>query len=150
MKQENIIFIALIVAAAVVLGTTIGVANSYSTIKELKIEHKTPVKTQDKDSSDTENEKKADEAAKKTEAEAAKTIADTSSETGTANTLTSAEAREINRMLAQLGYEQKDITNSVRSYQTGNNIKATGQIDGSTLESIVREVTLKKAQALTQ
>lgn len=149
MKRENFIFIALILAAAVVLGTTFGIVQSFLVVRELKTEQKAPAKTQDKESSDTD-QKQTDEADKKTEDKAAVTVEDTSSGTGTANTLTSAEVGEINRMLAQLGYGQKDIADSIKSFQTGNNMQVTGKIDETTLESIVRETTLRKARALAQ
>lgn len=148
MKQENVIFLILVLAAAVVLGTTFGIINGYLT---LAVHQKSlPAIPSDdstfNDYTDPSNENKQSAHPQKEECQIASSKA---LHNGNQDIfLTPLEIREIQGMLAQMGYSHSNWSQSIRLFQEQNNINATGILDNSTLDSIINQITLKKAHAV--
>lgn len=61
---------------------------------------------------------------------------------------TLAEKEQIAQMLNELGMQEKDISaDSIKSFQNQNSLSPTGNLDTSTLNEIIRQLALVKAQA---
>lgn len=152
LKQENILFIVLLVAAAIVLGTTIGIINNMHYLvkhtAKTKTSQVTPVVHPDQPAA----AKNAPTAEKKPVEESPSVDAATRAENMEAaksnHILTPTEVSEIVSMLKELGYNDATLNASVRAFQHQNQITTNGTLDNETLEQIIQELTLKKARAL--
>ncbi|MGE5421819.1 MAG: peptidoglycan-binding domain-containing protein [Ignavibacteriales bacterium] len=151
MKQGNVLFIIIVVAAAMVLGTTFGIVNSY---KHIANAQKALVK---QSGSKTDQTKDTTEISEPTSTPTDKESSISSSEetkvssvddSGNFTVLSPTETRDIQHMLASLGHSDPQLKASVSSFQSANKIKATGVLDNTTLETVIQQFTLQKAQAI--
>ncbi|MGE5370908.1 MAG: peptidoglycan-binding domain-containing protein [Solirubrobacterales bacterium] len=173
MKQEHIIFLVLVVAAAVVLGTTFGIINGYTNIiVEQKLnqpktqEHKEDLPIVEQKSGTagtvykpatskpkTETAKPSEETSKPVETHSRSTVPEGGTAVhgiasdGADYVLSSSEAAEVHQMLVKLGYSNASLTEAIRSFQQQNGMPATGKLDEPTLDTIVQRTTLLKARA---
>ncbi|MGE5397003.1 MAG: hypothetical protein ACM3MK_05640 [Chitinophagales bacterium] len=156
MKQDQYVFFLLVLAAAIVLGTTFGVVNSYLTIHSNPnlnhvLKQSTPTKsstmeTSSKTSSESVPEIKID----------LQNEPQIESETSTYETgdneqsyvLTANEADEVRFMLSELGYSKSDLNDNISSFRKDHKMSESKSLDQNTLDLIIQHVTFKKAQAL--
>ena len=152
MKRENVIFLILVFAAAIVFGTTFGIINGYlDTVskhpsKKPSIEHR-----QNDDSPAVKETSKPEEAQNAIPAGSAASSMGTGQGSGASvMPLTATEAREIAGMLLQLGYRCPSLGSAVEAYQRDHGLAATGIIDNATLASVLRQLALKKVHSLVE
>lgn len=176
MKQEHLIFIILLIAAAVVLGTTFGIVNGYMTVvvqQKLNTESKTTDK-QGVSAASAQEKEKEKAASEKTSAPAEK---EQTTDTGTVSTpetvdpnhpsttidynnapvgespanrtLTAAETEQVAGMFIELGYPKGDLTENIKSFQKKNGITVTGKLDEITLGNLIQQVTVKRAKKIS-
>lgn len=148
MKQENAIFLILVLAAAVVLGTTFGIINGYLT---LAVHQKSLPTVPSEDSIFTDyanpsSENKQSAEPKKEAQESQMASIEVLHKENQHIILTPLEVREIQGMLAQMGCSHSNWSQSIRLFQQQNDIKATGILDYTTLDSIINQITLKRTQ----
>lgn len=141
MKNGNIIFILIVVAAAMVLGTTFGIINNYKNIATAQKQHSQPSSTT-QTTDDAKSVPKSD--TNVSESSAVKV----NESSGTFTTLSPAETNEVRGMLSALGHSQDLLSASVSSFQQTNNVRITGVLDNTTLNAVVQQFTLKKAEAI--
>ncbi|MEQ8176364.1 MAG: hypothetical protein ABRQ26_15030 [Syntrophomonadaceae bacterium] len=61
---------------------------------------------------------------------------------------TPAEKEQIAQMLNDLGVQDKDISSdTIKNFQSQNSLSPTGNMDANTLNEIIRQLSLVKAQA---
>lgn len=151
MKQGNVLFIIIVVAAAMVLGTTFGIVNSY---KHIANAQKALVKQSGNETSQTKDKTETSEP---TSTPADKESSLSSSEetkvssvdgSGNFTVLSPTETSDIQHMLASLGHSDPQLKASVKSFQNANKIEVTGVLDNTTLETVIQQFTLQKAQAI--
>lgn len=141
MKSGNIIFILIVVAAAMVLGTTFGIINNYKNIA-------TAQKQQSQSSLTTQNADDTEPALKSDTVVPESGTVNVSDSTETFTTLSPAETGEVRSMLSALGHSEDQLSASVSSFQRANNVSVTGVLDNTTLNSVIQQFTLKKVEAI--
>lgn len=142
MKQERVILLILLVASAIVLGTTCAIVTM---VPDLVSRQETTLQAEPHSSLSPQES----ESASAPEDVKPAGIYGESSPAGEnyKAALTPVEKSEIQRMLKELGHQQPTLSQSIRSFQTQNNIKTSGVLDGTTLDSIIQQTTLLRSQA---
>ncbi|MDD2619964.1 MAG: peptidoglycan-binding domain-containing protein [Syntrophomonadaceae bacterium] len=147
-KKGNFFFLIFLLAAAIILGSTIGlISNINYIVRQTEILKEKPIST------DTEEEKTMAE----TECEPTGSISPDadSSIPGTQAVNSPAAANHIDigdeeryllkEMLYDLGMNESDNFNDfVRSFQNKNSLHATGNIDYATLNAIIQQSTMQE------
>jgi hypothetical protein len=137
----------LLLAAAMVLGTTFGILNSYLDACAWQKEHvqkKTPPPPAQQFKQPVKNS---------AQNQPAQTTASTyqtspSSDSGNVVQLSPVETAEIVEMFHELGYQQSTFSQKVSVYQKSNNLAANGALDNTTLDLALKQLTIQKARAL--
>lgn len=149
MRQDHLIFLALVIAAAVVLGTTFGIVNAYKDIKTLPEvrtlpAHKSPA--QDKSS----DQKTQTQASPRETTSLAILVTGDEMDSSSSMILTMTETAELREMLNELGYDATNITGAIQTFQKNNGIQKSGQLDQVTIDKMIKQVTLKKVKTLAR
>lgn len=149
MRQDHLIFLALVIAAAVVLGTTFGIVNAYKDIKTLPEvrtlpAHKSPA--QDKSS----DQKTQTQASPRETTSLAILVTGDDMDSSSSMILTMTETAELREMLNELGYDATNITGAIQTFQKNNGIQKSGQLDQVTIDKMIKQVTLKKVKTLAR
>lgn len=149
MRQDHLIFLALVIAAAVVLGTTFGIVNAYKDIKTLPEvrtlpAHKSPA--QDKSS----DQKTQTQASPRETSSLAILVTGDDMDSSSSMILTMTETAELREMLNELGYDATNITGAIQTFQENNGIQKSGQLDQVTIDKMIKQVTLKKVKTLAR
>lgn len=149
MRQDHLIFLALVIAAAVVLGTTFGIVNAYKDIKTLPEvrtlpAHKSPA--QDKSS----DQKTQTQASPRETSSLAILVTGDEMDSSSSMILTMTETAELREMLNELGYDATNITGAIQTFQENNGIQKSGQLDQVTIDKMIKQVTLKKVKTLAR
>jgi hypothetical protein len=140
-KQDNMIFLILLVAVAMVMGSTFAIVSTLTTYKSHHAENAVI------------NDPQSQGAVRESENDSAPTPEYTSAGIGlpvtndTSEVLSPAETREVKRMLAELGYTSPTLSESLESFQQEYQITSTGILDGLTLDSIITQLSLHKARS---
>lgn len=146
MKKQYAIFLVLIICAAMVGSSTLVIVLNMPVIAQasqrLQAEAERPA-------SSTQT---AETMTASTEASPSnKSVAMESTSHGytpVVNEFTAAEREQIARMLNDLGLQGQDISSDmVKNFQNQNSLNPTGNIDNNTLNEIIRQLALVKAQA---
>lgn len=151
MKQGNVLFIIIVVAAAMVLGTTFGIVNSYKHIANAQkalVKQSGSKTDQTKDTTETSEPTSTPTDKESSISLSEETKVSSVDDSGNFTVLSPTETRDIQRMLASLGHSDPQLKASVSSFQSANKIKATGVLDNTTLETVIQQFTLQKAQAI--
>lgn len=131
MKREYYIFLVLIVAAAVITGSTIGIASNFDIIASKTIPAQ--ITTIDNPPTSTEND------------EAISNIALTT-DFNTDLNISEQEQVQIIEMLYILGMvNTSDYNEFIKDFQTQHALTPTGSLDSKTLNLIIEQVKLEQA-----
>lgn len=142
MKQENLVFLILVVAMAMVMGSTFAIVTTLSTYKS----HQTKITANiDSKSQPVIHESEGDTAPSGGVVYTGNNLPD--SEGDHSAMLSPAETGEVKRMLSELGYTGSTLGESLKSFQQKNQISNTGILDGLTLDSILNQLSLTKARS---
>lgn len=157
MRKGSVVFLILVLSSAVMVGTTLGLISNMSYLKPY-LQNKSPSTPDNGLESSSpvepprvETGQHQSSPGKHQVAETPEAVVSQSNDTPATSrwTLTEAEAREIHAMLAQLGYGgSSSLSQAVTLYQKAKHLPANGCLDTDTLNSIVRELTKKKATGL--
>ncbi|MBC7075192.1 MAG: hypothetical protein H5T98_03810 [Syntrophomonadaceae bacterium] len=140
MKKENFFFLIFVLAAAVITGSTLGIANSLIYIREQGEALKQEAAAQENSQEETAAEFSLYAAL---ESEAPVPAAPSLPEL---MVITEAEKEEIQGMLTGLGMvEGADYNKFIMEFQKNNSIEPTGYLDSQTLQAIIKQATLQKA-----
>jgi len=140
MKKENFFFLIFVLAAAVITGSTLGIANSLIYIKEQGEVLKQEAAAQENSQEETAAESSLYAGL---ESEGPVPAAPSLPEL---MVITEAEKEEIQSMLTGLGMvESADYNKFIIEFQKNNSIEPTGYLDSQTLQAIIKQATLQKA-----
>jgi len=141
-RQENLIFLILVVAMAMVMGSTFAIVTTVSTYKS----HQTKTTANiDSKSQPATHESEEDTVSSGGVAYTGNNLPD--SEGAHSAVLSPAEIGEVKRMLSELGYTDSTLGKSLKSFQQKNQISNTGILDGLTLDLLLNELSLTKARS---
>lgn len=159
MRKEYMIFLVLILAAAVVAGSAIGFINNFNTImhqvKTLNSQADSPGVAETPSDPAKEYDKvpvASPPADTGTDAAPAATDASASSATDSDDQdlkmITSAEKQQIIGMLQSLGLPaDQDFPGAVKQFQQEMSLPVTGTLDAQTLHALIDETTRQRARA---
>lgn len=129
MKKEYFIFLILIVAAAVVTGSTIAFASNFDVINSSL--NQTPTANLESQLADVSNDKED--------------LSD-SDDTYEVTVISAGEQEQILRMLKALGLVNgADPEEYIKNFQAQNSLEPTGNLDSETLSLIIEQIKLEKA-----
>lgn len=151
-KKGNFFFLVFLLAAAIIIGSTIGLKSNIDYIV-----HKTEMLKEKPTSSNVEKETIAESATPSPETtsqadNSANNVETTVPTTQSANPTTNPnqidigddERQLLREMLYDLGMRETDNFNEfVRTFQFNNNLNATGNIDYATLNAIIQQSTMQ-------
>lgn len=140
MKQENLIFLILLVAMAVVLGSTTAVVSTltaYAAHQEISANAGSSPQP-----ANPESAKGSTPATTAPAGSAGQQPMD-----GCSAALSPVETQEVKRMLEELGHSSSALSESLKSFQEQHQIASTGILDGFTLDSIINQLSLTKARS---
>jgi cytoskeletal protein RodZ len=145
MNKSTFFFLVLILAAAIVTGSTLGVISNIELIKSA-------AQNQNQSAMNADTEKST---AGQSQPEQNKTLqtASTSAENTSTQVMVVSpeEGAEITSMLVKLGMPNDgDSGTFVKQYQASHGIQPTGNIDSITLNSIINDVRMKRVTEMTQ
>ncbi len=138
MRLENLIFLIFLVAIAITLGSTLAIVSSLSAQASFQDTMGTNASSQ---SFSLEITKDLPLAA------TAETDIKESLVAGFHATLTPEETEEVTRMLKELGHTSSSLSESLKYFQGQHQIAITGILDIVTLNSIINQLSLTKAQS---
>ncbi|NLW44539.1 MAG: peptidoglycan-binding protein [Syntrophomonadaceae bacterium] len=149
MKREHVVFFVLLVAAAMVMGSTVAIVSALTNYKVQQT--KIPVNSQSNlEISTSEDENKIAQAENNT-AESGESIYVSGnipvSGNASSSKLTPIETREVKRMLKELGHSKPTFSQSLKSFQEENQLANTGILDSVTLDSMINRLSLNKARS---
>ncbi len=142
MKKEYLVFFVLLVAVAMIMGSTFAIVSALQTYKSQQT--KTPVNSQamvEKANSETERTAAVSRESRYISSNAPGRDGASSSK------LTPFETREVKRMLNELGYTKETLSQSLKSFQEEHQLANTGILDSVTLDSIINLLSLNKARS---
>ena len=141
MRQDNLIFLILLVGVAMVMGSTFAIVSSLDTYKSHQADITAGI--------DSHPQPVAGGSAKDLPAAngSASVGIDRQGGEDTSVTLSPAETREVKRMLNELGHAGPTLSESLKSFQKEHLITSTGILDGITLDSIISQLSLTKARS---
>ena len=155
-RKGNFFFLIFLLAAAVVLGSTVGLISNINYIvhkTEMVKEHSTSSKAEEE--TVTEPEAASPEATP--QADTASNLEPSAPTTQSAAIdpnqvdIGDHERQLLKEMLYDLGMSETDDFNDfVRSFQNKNNLKATGNIDYLTLNAIIQQSTMQEVSKSMQ
>lgn len=139
MRQDNLIFLILLAAVAMVMGSTLAIVSSLTAYPSQDIMAGV----------DSHPQPAARESAKDLPAANGSVSAGIDRPGGEdiSVALSPAETREVKRMLNELGHASPTLAESLKSFQEEHQIAGTGILDGITLDSIIGQLSLTKARS---
>ncbi len=141
MRQDNLIFLILLVAIAMVMGSTFAIVSTLTTYQSHQSEN-AAINAPQSPSASRESENDSIPADGSYSAGISMPVTDDNP-----TLLSPAETREVKRMLRELGHATPTLSESLKSFQQGNQITSTGILDGLTLDSIISQLSLHKARS---
>lgn len=146
MKKQYAIFLVLIICAAMVGSSTLVIVLNMPVIaqtsQKLQAEYNQPAAS---------NQAAETKTASHQSSPADKIVAMETSDKDTvplSTEFTPAEREQIAQMLTDLGMQDKDVSSdTIKNFQALNSLSPTGNIDVNTLNEIIRQLALVKAQA---
>ncbi|MEN6348871.1 MAG: hypothetical protein ABFD08_05650 [Syntrophomonas sp.] len=145
MKKQYAIFLILIICAAMVSSSTLVIVLNMpliaQTSQKLQAEAEQPAKSNPA----TETQTASAQTSRKNTV-----VADSSNNASSpvSGDFTPAEKEQIAQMLNDLGMQEKEFSaDSIKSFQNQNSLSPTGNLDTNTLNEIIRQLSLVKAQA---
>jgi|GEM_PF-6462802 hypothetical protein len=146
MKKQFAIFLVLIICAAMVGSSTLVIVLNMpiiaQTSQRLQAEAEQPAESNQA----TETEIASNQTSQTNQVVAMELSSQSSAPLS--NEFTPAEREQIVKMLNDLGMQEQDIsTDTIKSFQNQNSLSPTGNIDTHTLNEIIRQLALVKAQA---
>lgn len=142
MRQETLVIIILVVAMAMVMGSTFAIVSTLSNYKSLQSKSAVSV---DSESQPATHETERDSVPSRGVTNADNNLAD--SKGAHSAMLSPAETKEVKRMLSELGHTGPNLAQSLKSFQQKNQISNSGILDGLTLDSIINQLSLTKAHS---
>ncbi|NLU48954.1 MAG: peptidoglycan-binding protein [Syntrophomonadaceae bacterium] len=150
MRKGGTVFLILVVSAAVMAGTTLGLVRNWQYLTTPRVQ-KEPIPEV------TESHPVPSETGTEAPVTRQQFPAVASSETGPLTgadqnlslILTREEVQEINSMLLELGYSSTSLTEGLKEFQRQNRLIVSGYVDGPTLQALVRQLTLKRVRTST-
>ena len=152
MRKGYFFFLILVLASAVIMGSTIGLISNVSYI----VQHTDLLKTQTAEPSSEGNindttipviPQPAGDASSQdlNQSNSSSSFAPSSSSSSEYMVISQEEKEQIKTMLLSLGMDEKDDLNQfVREFQKKNALEATGTLDSQTLETIIKQTTLQE------
>lgn len=138
MKKEHTIFLTLIVAAAVITGSTFGMLQNLPLIFET---------SQEIQKVETEKMSETTRVPANEDVEAADEEAISTYDSDPAIIMTAEEERELQQMLDNVSPgESGDYRQQIMNFQKKNMLTVTGVLDTQTLNTIVQQATQQKVQ----
>lgn len=132
MKKEHVIFLVLLLAAAIVTGSTAGFISHFKYI----VQYQQAGHTQTCATTQEPEEDHADRASNRSEK---------------VMVVSDQEEEAIYDMLLELGMNQgEEPSRFIAEFQQQQSLKPTGNLDSSTLQVIIQQATLKKATDYNQ
>ncbi len=130
MKKEHFLFLTLIMASAIVVGSTIGLVNNIDVLASLEQGRKGYYETDKIEYNEVSRGTSTDRVSHKNI-----DIVEVSEQ----------EKEEIINMLKYLGMgDNKEYSEFIEQFQRENSLNITGYINHETLDSIVRQVTVNR------
>lgn len=153
MKKSTFFFLVLVLAAAVVTGSALGVISNFDIIKNAAQHNNQSAGNDavaDNPSSETEQKNAGQEQAQ--DDKAIQTASASAANTATEVMVVSPEENaEITSMLVKLGMaSDADSDDFVKEYQANHGIQPTGSIDSITLDTIINDVKMKRVTQMTK
>lgn len=160
MKKEYLFFLALVLAAAIITGATIGLISNFHYIQKQAQENisqaesarqQASTSNSDKPSNSVKNEAiNSGSKAKQNNNDAVKTVAVVKPATSTTDqgylVLSGEEKQQVVDMLVSLGATKNgDYSTFIRNFQKDKSLPPTGTLDSYTLNAIIYEVTRQRA-----
>lgn len=146
MKKQFAIFLVLIICAAMVGSSTLVIVLNLPTIAQASQKLQAEAEQPDATIQAPETRTASHQTSENTKAVA---MAFSSQQSAPlAPEFTAAEREQIAQMLKDLGMQGQDISiDTVKNFQNQNSLSPTGNIDTTTLNEIIRQLALVKAQA---
>lgn len=143
MKKQMVIFLVLIICAAMVGSSTLVIV-----VHMPYIAHTSQVLQAEAERSDEPNSAVDVKAEPGQANENSTVLAMKSSSVPSSTEFTPAEKQQIAEMLNHLGIQGEDVSaDAIKTFQSQNSLNPTGNLDTSTLNEIIRQLALVKAQA---
>jgi murein L,D-transpeptidase YcbB/YkuD len=153
MKNSTFFFLILVLAAAVITGSALGVISNFDTIiNAAQNQNQSNLTDADNNSSDGRTESGQDNSLVEKSAKDVVQTASVSASTSTQIMVVSPEENgEIDSMLRQLGMTNGESSSAfIKEYQSTHGLKPTGSIDSTTLKRIINDVTYERAGQLAK
>jgi len=150
MKKEHFIFLTLLLCAAIIIGSTIGLTSNLKYIVNQMPEKKIEAAPLEQEQGPS-NKSQIENDISSEKAENNEIINRTSGQIlyyiGNNLTFSQEEKQEVTAMLASLGAEKKgDYSQFIREFQRKKGLTPTGTLDDLTLNAIINEITKQRAQ----
>lgn len=146
MKRQYAIFLVLIICAAMVGSSTLVIVLNMPIIAQTSQRLQAEAEQSAKSNPATETQTASTQTSRKNTVVAMESS--NQAPTTVSGEFTLAEKEQIAQMLNELGMQEKDISaDSIKSFQNQNSLSPTGNLDTSTLNEIIRQLALVKAQA---
>lgn len=143
MKKETFFFLALVLAAAVITGSTVGIISNFDIIVNNSSIANPSVSEQAESTADEKNTADVDSDTNLQDGKSScyKVTADSTE----LMVISQKEKEQIMVMLQELGMSKdSDYTEFIRNFQQTQSLNPTGNLDSKTLDAIIRQATLKR------
>jgi len=145
MKKEYLVFFVLLVAVAMVMGSTFAIVSALQTYKAQQTKQPAkPLATIEQANSETERTAAVSRVSRESRYISSNPPARDDS---SSSKLTPFETREVKRMLNELGYTKETLSHSLKAFQEEHQLTNTGILDSVTLDSIINMLSLTKARS---
>lgn len=144
MKKSTFFFLVLVLAAAVVTGSTLSVISNFELIKSAAQNQSTI------NNASSENAQQIEPADVHKDNASVQTASATTDASTELMVVSPEESAEITSMLVNLGMTcDTDSGKFIKQYQVTHGIQPTGNMDSITLSSIINDVKIERATQLT-
>lgn len=143
MKKENYWFFMFILAAAIVVGSTMSLYTNFNDIfqqSKLQQQNSLPEKAENDSRSSVDKSKTSI-----IESPAAGQMLALNGTSSNQMVISDGEQEEINDMLEAMGSNDEDYTLRIKDFQKKNSLPVTGVMDTETLNLLINKVTLQKS-----
>ncbi len=152
LKKGNFFFLVFLLAAAVILGSTVGLISNINYIVKTEMNKEKPTSSKAEEETVAEPESTSPETTPQADyaynnLETSDPPAQSVSPSADPNQIDigDEERQLLKEMLYNLGMKETDDFNAfVRAFQNKNSLQATGNIDYSTLNAIIQQSTLQE------
>lgn len=150
MKQSTFFFLTLVLAAAIITGSTLGVISNFENIKTA-VQNQPVANVANTEASEREEISPTGNGPSSSQATVQTALAPTGSNSTELMVISPEDGAEITSMLVQLGMTgETDSTEFIKQYQQTRGIQPTGNIDSMTLNSIIKDVKQQRASQLAK